>query len=117
MNRRAFLQLFIGTVSIAAIPIPKFLLPKETTLLTGDGIWTVPPNVSAFSTLVSGNAQGNFSSGVLTQEMIEEAVAVSAMNMGRPDVIYMSKKSHKQFAKLFGYKVIYRGDDIAHVRI
>ena len=97
MNRRAFLKLFIGTVAIAAIPIPNFLLPKEELL---NDFWkgeTVPS-----------------SEGVLTMEMIEEAAQRSIDNMGAPDKIYMSKKSYKKFGKLFGYKIEYRGDRIIH---
>lgn len=108
MNRRAFLQLFVGTVAVATIPIPKFLLPKEEKVPIFMGI---DPAFGSESVVFS--TEG----GVLTQEMIEQAALRSAMEMGQPDRMYMSMKSYKKVAKIFGYKVIYRGDDIVHARI
>jgi hypothetical protein len=99
MNRRAFLKLFVGTVAVVAIPIPDFLLPKEPKLNEG---W-------------EGQAIDS-SSGVLTQEMLEESMQRALDNYGKPDIIYMSKKQYKKFGKFFGYQITYRGNNINHVR-
>src|SRR5271165_989788 len=99
MNRRTFLKLFIGTVAVATVPIPNFLLPKEKKHWTEDfkEVPIYPPG--AYS------SEGS----TLTQEMIEDAAARSAMNMGQPDMIFMSKSNYKKLGRYFGYKVIYRG--------
>lgn len=99
MKRRAFLKLFIGTVAIAAIPIPNFLLPKEK--LVSD-FWK-GETVEPFS-------------GSLTPELIEEASRRAIENHGKPDVMYVSKVNYKIYAKHFGYKVEYVGDEIVHTR-
>lgn len=106
MKRRAFLKLFIGGVAIAAIPIPNFLLPKQEE----QGILPIA---------IGGTGYGTFdvSGGTLTQKMIEDAAMRSAQNMGKPDMLLMSKKDYKSLAKYFGYKVVYSGDDIVHVRL
>jgi hypothetical protein len=103
MNRRAFLKLFVGTVAVATLPIPKFLLKEEKPVDTFSayGQWR--------STMIE-------SGGVLTQKMIEDAAERAAMNCGRPDVMYMSKKNYKTFAKVFGYQVVYSDDEIFHVK-
>jgi hypothetical protein len=95
MNRRAFLKLFIGTVAVATIPIPKFLAPK---LYIDDG--------TAFEGYGSVSSV-NLGSGILTQEMIEEAALKSVQNMGRPDKILMSEDSFIALNKYFGYKIVY----------
>lgn len=97
MNRRAFLKLFVGTVAIAAIPIPNFLLPKEELI---SDLWD--------------GTHVKSSEGVLTMEMIEEASRRTIENYGAPQVIYISKARYKTFAKYFGYKVEYRGNNIVH---
>lgn len=101
MNRRAFLKLFVGGVAVATIPIPKFLLPKEDTLTI-----KIPDTGPLYYNVYRGGGV------TLTQEMIEEAAKRSAMNMGRPDMIIMGKREYKQVAKMFGYKVVYSGDEI-----
>ncbi len=104
MNRRAFLKLFIGSVAVATIPIPKFLAPKQDLFKEhGYGDWE--------------SRSFDLSGGVLTIEMIEEAALKSASNFGKPDQLFMSPKDYKSFAKYFGYKVIYKGDEIIHERI
>lgn len=103
MNRRAFLKLFVGTVAVATIPIPKFLLPesKYPPLFIDDG-----------TGFLGYGADAGFGATTLTVEMIEEAAKRSAMNMGQPDFIMMSKRDYKKLAKGFGYKVVYSGDEI-----
>ena len=103
-SRRAFLKFFIGGIAVASCPIPKFLLPKEQSIFIDDGT----------SFLSHGSTTFNSSGGVLTQEMIEEAAARSAMNMGQADVIYMSKGNYEALAKSFGFKVVYEDDEIIH---
>jgi hypothetical protein len=102
-SRRAFLKLFIGTVAVATLPIPKFLLPKEQPIFFGVD-WAKGCEPVMFNDV----------GGVLTVEMIEEAAKRSAMNMGQPDMMYMSKKDYKTLGKYFGYKVVYKDDEIFH---
>lgn len=96
MNRRAFLKLFVGTVAVATIPIPKFLLPKE------ESITFTIPDQGPLHYEVYRNC-----GGVLTQEMIEEAALKSAQNMGRPDMMIMSEKAYEDVHRFFSYKVVY----------
>lgn len=104
-SRRAFLKLFIGTVAVATLPIPKFLFPEEK----------YPPIFIDNGTGFEGyGANANFAGGTLTVEMIEEAAKRSAMNMGQPDMILMSKRNYKKVAKHFGYKVVYSDNEIFH---
>lgn len=103
MNRRALLKLFIGSVAVATFPIPKFLIKEEKPIDNSSyGNW---------------NSTDFESSGVLTQEMIENAAIKSAENFGAAELIYISKKDYKTFARYFGYQVIYTDDDdIVHIK-
>ena len=91
MNRRAFLKLFVGTVAVATLPIPKFLLKDERdTAFENYGAW-------------KGEAY-NAQSGTLTIEMIEEASKRAMENMGKPDMIIMSERTFKRFLR---WQVVY----------
>jgi hypothetical protein len=108
MNRRAFLKLFVGSVAVATIPIPRFLLPKkEKTLFVDNGT-----GFSRYGDTKSFNLEG----GVLTQDTIESAALAAAANHGTPDVMYMEQEDYVHFAKYFGYSVTYKDDEIIHVR-
>lgn len=111
MNRRAFLKLFVGTVAVATVPIPNFLLPKQYSFKEFG-----PGRLNDFDSYGSSKAftVDDGTTTILTQEMIEEAMQKAAMNHGRPDVMYMSKQSYKTFAKVFGYKVVYVDDMVIH---
>lgn len=107
MKRRAFLKLFVGSVAVATLPIPRFLIKKTEE----DNISPVAGAFAAYG------SDANFTtSGTLTQEMIEDAAIQAALNHGRPDMIYMSRPAYKKFARYFGYKVVYIDDEILHVR-
>lgn len=80
MNRREFLK-SLG-IAAAVIAGSSFLLPE------GDG-----------SIIVSSDAQGNFSAGALTQEMIEDACKRAAENCGQPDRLLMSEDAYNDFKK------------------
>ena len=110
-SRRAFLKLFIGGVAVAACPIPKFLL-TQTQKNELDKL-----NRGLSYGQFGGPAAFDATGSALTVEMIEEAVARSAMNMGQADRIYMSKKNYKAVAKQFGFRVVYDGDEIYHYEL
>jgi hypothetical protein len=94
MNRRAFLKLFVGSVAVATLPIPRFLLKEEPdTALVAFAAWK--------------GELYDASSGVLTAEMIEEASRRAMENHGKPTVVYMSPARYNTFLKHFGYKVVY----------
>lgn len=99
MNRRAFLKLFAGGVAIVAIPIPKFLLPKEDTITI-----TIPDHGPEYYYQIYRSPVGG---GTLTPVMIEEAAMRSAQNMGKPDMIMMSEKAYDQVESYFRYKIVY----------
>jgi hypothetical protein len=88
MNRRAFLKLFIGTVAVATLPIPRFLLKEER-----DTAWQGIPYEAP--------------TGTLTMEMIEEASKIAVGNYGKPTVLYISPAKYKTFLKHFGCQVVY----------
>lgn len=113
-DRRAFLQLLVGSVAVATIPIPQFLLPKPVE--AGSGIFTIPTGVKTLEISMEGGG-GSGGGSTLTQEMIEEAAMRAAADHGRPDFIMMSKRNYKKLGKMFGYKIIYRGDDIVHLKL
>jgi hypothetical protein len=94
MNRRGFLKLFVGTVAVATVPIPNFLLPKREEPKPFFGVDTAYPG-----SMVMG--------ATLTQEMIEDAAMKSAENMGRPDMIIMEEVDFHRVMKYFGYQVVY----------
>lgn len=101
MNRRAFLKLIVMGVAVASIPIPNFLLPKDT----------APEGAHHWN-----GTEWEPGSMVLTQKMIEDASRRALENYGRPDQIYMSKKTYKKYAKRLGWQVVYKNDEIMHVR-
>lgn len=99
MKRRAFLKLFIGTVAVATLPIPKFMAPA---LYIDDG--------TGFSINEACKPGDLDVSGHLTAEMIEEAALKSMHNMGRPDRLIMSEEhyeTHKKYFANLGYQIVY----------
>lgn len=105
-SRRAFLKLFVGTVAVATLPLPRFLL-NQSQKNELDGLNRLL-EYGTFGGAKSFDARGS----VLTVETIEEAAKRSAMNMDQPDRILMSKRDYKKLARHFGYKLVYSGDEI-----
>lgn len=95
MNRRAFLKLFIGTVAVATLPIPRFLLKEER----DTDLFKIGDGVKPWESL-----EYDSSGGVLTMEMIEEAAKRAIENHGTPDRIYLSPARYKAFVR---WQVVY----------
>jgi len=86
MNRRTFIKSVVSTAALAALPIPFFTPAKNPRRV----------NFIAQERIDIPDMQYT-----LTQEMIERAAQLSAMNMGAPDMLIMSEDNYKALERYY----------------